>query len=639
MTEGTLMDRTTVRSRLRARALTACALAAALAGAAAAPATAALPTPNAPQQLRAAAASGTASVAWDANPEPHVTGYQLQRRAGAAGSWLDLTPGPGLRTTFGDSALTNGTDYSYRVAARSVTGAVSGWSSTVTVTAGPDTTAPPAVRDVGAGAGRAGIAVRWTASPEPDVTRYEVERRSGSATWAPYTTLTTPRGVDPAVVTGIAYSYRIQAVDSTGNRSAWSSTVSATAGPDTTAPAAPTGLVAHRGDSEVTVTWTPSNEPDVFGYQVFGKQCDAPSWRYLGQARTNRFTAGWLENLTEFCVYVKAIDDSFNESSFSATARATPERGLMGVALAANADWGTAAAISSYGSLGAGEIRVEVPASADPADADPYFDDFATAGLRPFVLIGYDGSWPSTSDVRRICGGVAAMYGPGGSANLPDASAVRHIEFGNESSYSYWGTGIHTQPETYAQLLTVCAQAVQAANPNVGVLAIADDPTGQNWVSRVNARVRADLGVGVDALIAGWTAHAYGPTPALGPTDRADIVLDRALDATAYIGSGAPIFITEYGFSTDDGATLSDNYQWPVNMTYAQAATALSGMAAHFKASDPRVQQLFVYQTRDLRSPGASTDREHYFGLLKVDGSDKPSLTNAYRALVVNGGI
>ena len=70
-------------------------------------------------------------------------------------------------------------------------------------------------------------------------------------------------------------------------------------------------------------------------------------------------------------------------------------------------------------------------------------------------------------------------------------------------------------------------------------------------------------------MVAGWTVHPYGPVSRWKPR------IDRLISQTAAQGwsSGIPIDITEYGMATDNGATLSDNYDWPSNRPTSRPAT------------------------------------------------------------------
>jgi hypothetical protein len=98
-----------------------------------------------------------------------------------------------------------------------------------------------------------------------------------------------------------------------------------------------------------------------------------------------------------------------------------------------------------------------------------------------------------------------------------------------------------------------------------------------------------------------------------------------------------PIDVTEYGISSDDGAGLTDNYGWPTDLTYAQAAADLRSTVAAMRADGEigkRLRLFMVYSAHDLRPTGATDDREAYFGALRHDLSSKGAYTTEVRRLL-----
>lgn len=301
--------------------------------------------------------------------------------------------------------------------------------------------------------------------------------------------------------------------------------------------------------------------------------------------------------------------------------------GRLPLGLVGGSDFREPETADLYERLGGESLRVEFEVESDPEDLREVFAGFGARDIRLLVLAGFYQRLPDARAVERFCSGVAGRYGPRGSAGLPDDLAVRHIEFGNETSYAYMDATFR-QPERYARLLAICARAARAANQEVGVMAIADDPTGIGWVGRMFDAV-PDL----DALVAGWVSHPYGPPP------RADRMLDQVRDQTAAQGSSKPIFATEWGLATDDGAALTDNYDWPVDMTYRDAARALVGTLGRWRTKYPRLAGVWYYQARDQRAPRTTDERERYFGLVQSDAEPKPTLTATARDLLRWGAI
>jgi hypothetical protein len=278
---------------------------------------------------------------------------------------------------------------------------------------------------------------------------------------------------------------------------------------------------------------------------------------------------------------------------------------------------------SAHGRL----ARVEFEIGASTGEIRPYVEAAAARGIEVLLLAGFHGTMPSAAEARNL-GEWARTFGPGGTfwSGRADAQlASRFIEFGNESSYSYQGT--QGRGGEYALRFADAYGAIQAANPRVGLLAQADDANiSARWVNDM-----FDAVPGLASMVAGWTIHPYGPE------DRWKPRIDRLIAQTAARGapSDIPIDITEWGLATDDGRQLNDNYGWPTAMTYQQAAQAVNTTVARMLATAPLASRLriFTYFQGHDQKPSGTGEREHYFGVLRNDGSDKGPLTAALRAV------
>jgi serine protease len=93
--------------------------------------------------------------------------------------------------------------------------------------------------------------------------------------------------------------------------------------PDTTAPVAPTGLLATAGQASLALDWDDNSEPDLGGYRVYRQNLDG-SWTLVGSPAASAFTDTGLAAGTAYTYEVTAVDRSGNESAPSATASATP---------------------------------------------------------------------------------------------------------------------------------------------------------------------------------------------------------------------------------------------------------------------------------------------------------------------------
>ncbi len=279
--------------------------------------------------------------------------------------------------------------------------------------------------------------------------------------------------------------------------------------------------------------------------------------------------------------------------------------------------------------LGARIVRVEFAIGTPVASMREFVADYADRGIRILPLAGFHGRLPSVGEAQSLAAWTAE-FGPGGSfwASRPAQAhlAIRHIEFGNETSMSYQGT--QKRGGEYAQRVRDAHAAIQSSgNPQVGLLVQADNANqSDNWVAQMYAAVP-----NVHDYAAGWTVHPYGPRA------KWQNRIDDVVAETARYGapSSIPIDITEWGLSTDNGRCLDDNYGWNRCMTYDEAAAALSGSVADMRARyGGRIRHFLVYNGRDLRANGQTGDREHYFGLTTIGEEDKGSFTSAARALM-----
>ena len=234
------------------------------------------------------------------------------------------------------------------------------------------------------------------------------------------------------------------------------------------------------------------------------------------------------------------------------------------------------------------------------------------AGSRGIELIpqaGFENRIPSTTEARHLGTWARELQGK-----------VRWIEFGNETGYRHQGT--FDQGGAYCRAAAAALEAMNGSG--VGLLVQADDGnTGSGWIGDCAGAAPA-----VVTGAAGWTIHPYGPR------DRWEPRLARVETELGAVGvpAAARLFVTEWGVSSDNGAALSDNYGFPVNLTYAQAGDAIRSNVTAMLARFPRIAVFTDYQAHD-QLPSGTGQREHYFGALRSDQSDKPGLSDDVRYL------
>ncbi|HEY2282091.1 MAG TPA: hypothetical protein VGH60_00910 [Solirubrobacteraceae bacterium] len=291
--------------------------------------------------------------------------------------------------------------------------------------------------------------------------------------------------------------------------------------------------------------------------------------------------------------------------------------------------------------LGARTVRMEFSIDTPVSQMETIIGAYAQAGVRPLLLAGFEGRIPSTPEAQNLASWAAA-FGPGGTfwqgKSYPASAAVTDIEFGNETSYSYqfadtssasnWYAlpSYTARAQSYALRVKDAATAIQAVNPNVGLLAQADDggsgtPT---WVNNMFAAVPNLAG-----LVAGWTVHPYGP--------QWEATINRLVSSTRAAGapSTIPIYATELGISSDNGRCLQENFGFDKCMTYSEAAGTLESSITAMRAKyGSRLRDVYLFQARDQRSTGGSSEREGYCGALQTNQATKGAYTTTVQSLL-----
>ncbi|HUN77931.1 MAG TPA: hypothetical protein VMU32_03340 [Solirubrobacteraceae bacterium] len=280
--------------------------------------------------------------------------------------------------------------------------------------------------------------------------------------------------------------------------------------------------------------------------------------------------------------------------------------------------------------LGARLVRIEFPiATTTPAEMERVIGGYAAEGIRVLPLAGFYGTLPTPSQARSLAGW-AQEFGPGGTfwADHPGGQeAIQSIEFGNETSYGYqYGDGAgaasyRERAENYARRLQEAAEAIAAAGVHVGLLAQADDWTG-DWVNGMYAAV-PDL----SRYVAGWTIHPYHDWRSR---------LEDLLDQTAAHGDTTiPIDITEFGLPTDGGHCLEGVEEENACMPYNEAASLLRSAVSEIRQLlGSRLGMFILYQVRDQADTGTSASSERYYGALQHELQPKGEFTSAVEELL-----
>ncbi|MGK2940013.1 MAG: hypothetical protein ACSLFR_19770, partial [Solirubrobacteraceae bacterium] len=251
------------------------------------------------------------------------------------------------------------------------------------------------------------------------------------------------------------------------------------------------------------------------------------------------------------------------------------------------------------GGLHAGMSRSEVQAIAQ---------EYAARGARIIALVDFNEAAPSEAESRNL----------GTWATIPGIEA---IEFGNEPWLNPgWDYA------QYARSFKAANDAVVSANPAMTLIAVGDSANRSHRPGLEVLKAMKAIGVRPRAV----QFHPYGP----GYIERLG---DVRRDLAEVGWSDTQIWASEVGVSTDNGRTVyqggtPNNYGWDASMTYAEAATTIDRIVTDLKNAG--VASVLLYMGTDYRAPGASNEREYYFGLTTSTNGEKGALTAKARDLL-----
>jgi hypothetical protein len=281
--------------------------------------------------------------------------------------------------------------------------------------------------------------------------------------------------------------------------------------------------------------------------------------------------------------------------------------------------------------LGTKLVRIEFPIETVPAQMESVIGGYAAQGIRVLPLATFRGTLPTPAQAQSLAAW-AKDYGPGGTfweSHTGGQVAVQSIEFGNETSYGYqYGdnageSSYQERAENYARRLEEAAEAISATGIHVGLLAQADDWTG-DWVNGMYAAVP-----NLSKYVAGWTIHPYHHWRSR---------LEDLVEQTAAHGDTTiPIDITEFGLPTDSGRCLEEDGEYNKCMSYSQAASILRSTVSEMRQLlGSRLGMFILYQVRDQEATGMSTETERYYGALQHELQPKGGFTTAVKELLAS---
>jgi chitodextrinase len=319
--------------------------------------------PNSPPAL-AASPAGTNQIAlsWaPATDNVGVTGYLIERQSPGSSSFTQVATASG--TSFTNTGLLAGTNYSYRTRATDAAGNLSSYSPVATAATLPVDTQPPTAPAslTATGASSTQVNLSWSASTDNrGVAKYQVERSQGAGS-ASYLQVATPSATtfsDSGLSASTVYNYRVRASDTNGNLSGYSTVATATTAnppPDSTSPTVPTGLVASAASSnQINLTWTASSDNiGVTGYRIERSEgSGATNFAQVGTSVGTSFSSGGLLVGTVYNYRVRATDAAGNLSGYSSIASSTTPRPEVGLVAAYGFEEGTGSSASDISANG-----------------------------------------------------------------------------------------------------------------------------------------------------------------------------------------------------------------------------------------------------------------------------------------------
>jgi hypothetical protein len=265
--------------------------------------------------------------------------------------------------------------------------------------------------------------------------------------------------------------------------------------------------------------------------------------------------------------------------------------------------------------LGAAVTRHEWDPT-EPVDHQDAIVYAAAAQIHTRIHAQLGANWLGTaSSYREFVISFIRRYGLGGTfwdlhPELNEqAYAITSVELGNEPYFGEMSASL------YADTVRPALEAIKSQSLPVKVILVSRIyGTDTTWMDTLYSRIP-----NLNDYFYAFADHPYwygrdpGTISAAGPFGRVDVLRKRMNEKGA---SAKPIWITEYGQSTASCGTecVSETVQAEHLQKFLNAAITRT----HWK-----IELFSAFQLRD-RSTGSS-DREHGFGLLRYNGTQKPA--------------
>lgn len=277
--------------------------------------------PGTPTGLAATGGDTQVSLSWTASSA--VASYEIYRGTSSNGQGATPIASGITATSYVNTGLSNGVTYYYKVKAVNVIGTSP--SSNEASATPASAAAPAAPTGLAATPGNTQVSLSWNASA--GATSYNVYRgttANGESTTPIATGIVTTGYTNTGLTNGTTYYYKVKAVNASGT-SGYSNEASAvpTGG---SAPAAPTGLAATPGNTQISLSWSASS--GATSYEIYrGTTSNGQNATPIASGVTaTNYTNTGLTNGTTYYYKVKAVNAS-GASGYSNEASAVPAAG------------------------------------------------------------------------------------------------------------------------------------------------------------------------------------------------------------------------------------------------------------------------------------------------------------------------
>ncbi len=254
-------------------------------------------------------------LTWDNPGNTTITGYQLRVDNG---DWAAIAESDKETTSHTVTGLDDGESYNFYVRAVNVSGP--GLRAQTEASIAHRFQVPDAPSGLEAVAGDGQVALTWDPSSFGDIWYWQYRQKQGAGAYGDWTAIdgshanTTGHTVT-GLTNGTDYTFRVRAVNGSGNGDTSTVTV-------TMVPAAPTSLSATPSDGQVALTWDDPGNTSIDNYQVSTDGGTSFTDIDPSGAGTTSHTVTGLTNGTAYTLAVRAVNDSGDGPA--ATASATP---------------------------------------------------------------------------------------------------------------------------------------------------------------------------------------------------------------------------------------------------------------------------------------------------------------------------